>query len=130
METWLCQKCGQRLDSSARVCPACGALNPHNAEVVAEATEQVIKETKSMHKFTNSFSVVALIIGIGLLIFHMIILVSGSSYSWGTAFVGAVSAGMVVVLTILGMTKNEGVGYAVLISGGISLWMLIMAKAF
>lgn len=130
METWLCQKCGQRLDSSVRVCPACGALNPHNAEVVAEATEQVIKETKSMQKFTNGFSAVALIIGIALCVFHFIVLVSGDSYSWGTAFVGAVSAGMVVVLTVIGMAKNEGVGYAVLISGGISLWMFIVAIAF
>lgn len=129
METWLCQRCGKRLDSSLRVCPACGALNPHNAEVVSEATEQIIRETKSMQKFMNGFSTVALIIGIALFVFHMIILISGSSYSWGTAFVGAVSAGMVIVLTILGMTRNEGVGYAVLVSGGISLWMLVMTLA-
>ena len=127
MDTYLCKYCGKKLDSSIRVCPDCGALNPHNEEVITEATKQVVQEYEATKKFTNGFSVVALIVGIGLFLFHMIMLVSDPpSYLAWELFVGAISGGMVVVLTTIGMVKNEGVGKAVLISAGISLWMLFM----
>lgn len=125
METWLCKRCGERLDCSVRVCPSCGALNPHNAEVITESIKQTVKETKSIRKFSNSYSVVALIIGIVLCVIHVNILVSGSSYSFGIAFIGTVSALMVVFLAILGLTKKENVGCTILIFFGISLWMLL-----
>lgn len=130
METWLCERCGEQLDCSVRVCPSCGALNPHNAEVITESIKQIAKETKSIRKFSNSYSAIALIIGIALFAIHVNILVSGFSHSFGFAFVGTVSALMVVFLAVLGLTKKENVGCAILISCGISLWMRIMAIVF
>lgn len=127
METYLCSRCGKRLDSTMKVCPDCGALNPHNAEVIKEAAEQITREGKAVKRFSNGFSVVALIVGMGLFLFHIVALVSGPpSYLAWELFVGAVSGGFTAVVSIIGMVKNEGIGKAALISGGISLWALLM----
>lgn len=130
METWLCKMCGTRIDASSRVCPTCGAINTYNPEVAEEAAAQIAKEEKSLTRFSNSFSIVTLVIGIALLPFHFITLVSGSSYLWGTSFVGAVSASMSILFSILGISQKEGTGYAVLISCSISLGMFIISVAF
>ena len=127
METWLCNTCGTRIDASVRTCPTCGALNPHNEEIIAEVVQQVVQENKAARKFSAGFSVVSLIVGIALFIIHIVLLVSGGPFflTW-QLFVGAVAGGMAAVFSIIGLTKNEGVGKLVLISCAVSLWMLFM----
>ncbi len=125
--TWLCERCGQRLDATMRTCPTCGAPNPGNQQVMNQYVQQVQRENRAVKSFSAGFSIVTLILGILLLLVHMVLLVSGPPiYLVWEAFAGAVSAGMMAVFSIIGLAKNEGVGKAVMICGGVSLWMLFM----
>lgn len=123
----LCKQCGKRLDNSVKFCSCCGALNPQNIEIQTIAVEQNVEITQATKKFISGFLVFGILFGALFLIVHMVLLfVAPFSFMKVEAFGGAVAAGMMMVFSIIGLSKKEGVVKGVFISGGISLGMLLM----
>ena len=123
----LCDRCGRRLDNTMANCPDCGAPNLGNPQVAAQFAHQVYAQNRSVKSFSIGFSVVSLIVGILLFLVHIVLLtMDPPSYLIWEVFVGAASAAMIVVFSIIGLAKKEPVTKAIVICGGASLWALFM----
>ena len=129
MNTYLCKRCGCRLDETMRTCPTCGALNIINSEVLAEEVKQIEHQQKEIKKFSMGFLTVSLIIGLILFIVNISLFISDSSMGI-FGFIGAVSGGLAFVCSIISMTRIESAGKIIAISISISVWFLIMQLMF
>ncbi len=131
METYLCQICGTKIDSSQRICPSCGAINPHNEKIIAEVTKQVIEQKRAEKTFSNSFLFAAIIIGLALFIASIILLAVGVPPFCMFEMCGcAVSSGVMIAFGIIGLTKKEDALKGICITGAISIGLLITTMPF
>lgn len=131
MNTYLCQTCGTKIDSSQRICPSCGAINPHNKKVIAEVTKQVIEQKMAEKTFSNGFLFAAIIIGLVSFIASIILLTAGVPPFCMFEMCGcAVSSGVMIVFGIIGLTKKEDVLKGICITGAISIGLLITTMPF
>ena len=131
MNTYLCQTCGTKIDSSQRICTSCGAINPHNKKVIAEVTKQVIEQKMAEKTFSNGFLFAAIIIGLVSFIASIILLTAGVPPFCMFEMCGcAVSSGVMIVFGIIGLTKKEDVLKGICITGAISIGLLITTMPF
>lgn len=120
MEQYLCSKCGTKIDDSVKICPICGALNYKHSEIQELSHQEKIYEDKFSKKFSNTFLSISLIIGIIIFVVSFILMLTSI---WST-FISAICGGVVIVLSVVGISKKEPVLRGIVIAIIISFFTL------